>query len=258
MEIQRYLKTGSYFDRGKEVMQRNTDIVHAASTPMCVHICLFVLKSLASGNQFQSILNHMQHYGYPQGEWKDPFKPTKGVVLPRHRFTGPYNALHLQLDSKDNPLPGNEPYNAVGAISMRHDICYRDNPSGKHECDRKILAELNTLVPRRRREKVDRQLVRSIIGLKHKLGLGIWSNQLASELHKPVRRRFENVLYSLNKLMIYGLQIWLTVFQIEQGLQLSLDSNRCIQQVWLNPATENQDWKRSCTDVSKPVPRWSP
>ena len=31
-----------------------------------------------------------------------PFKPKKGFVLPRHRFTGPYNLLHLQLGSKDN------------------------------------------------------------------------------------------------------------------------------------------------------------
>ena len=99
----------------------------------------------------------------------------------------PYNSLHLQLDSKDNPLHGNEPYNAVDAISMRHGICYRDNdkPAGKRECDRKMLAELNALVPRGRREKVDRQLVRSIIGLKHRMGVGIdWSTQLANELHK--------------------------------------------------------------------------
>ena len=123
---------------------------------------------------------------------KMSFKPKKGFVLPKHRFTGPYNPLHLQLDSKDNPLPGNEPYNAVDAISTRNDICYRDNdtPAGKHEWDRKMLAELNALIPEGRREKVDRQLVRSIIGLKHRMGLGIdWSNQLANELHKPVRRR---------------------------------------------------------------------
>ena len=50
---------------------------------------------------------------------------------------------------------------------------------------------MNTLVPKGRREKVDRQLGRSIIGLKHRLGLCIWSNQLATELHKPVRRPFE-------------------------------------------------------------------
>ena len=123
---------------------------------------------------------------------KIPFKLKKGFVLPRHRFTGPYNPLPLQLDSKDNPLPGNEPYNAVDSISLHHGICYRDNPTGKHECDRKMLAELNTLVPKGRREKVNRQLVRSITGLKHRLGLGIhWSNQLENELHKPVRRRFD-------------------------------------------------------------------
>ena len=116
------------------------------------------------------------------------FKPKKGYVLPRHHFTGLYNS---QLDSKDNPLPGNEPYNAVDATSMRHVICYRDNSSGKSECDRKMLAELNTLVPKGRRESVDRQVVRSIIGLKHKLGMGVWSSQLADERHKHVRRRFE-------------------------------------------------------------------
>ena len=41
-------------------------------------------------------------------------------------------------------------------------------------------------------KRLDRQLVRSIIGLKHRLGLGIhWSNQLANEFHKPVRRRYD-------------------------------------------------------------------
>ena len=38
---------------------------------------------------------------------KIPFKPKKGFVLPGHRFTWPYNPLHLQLDPQDNPLPGN-------------------------------------------------------------------------------------------------------------------------------------------------------
>ena len=100
-----------------------------------------------------------------------------------------YNWMH-----KTFPLPGNEPYNETDAISMRNDIRYRDNdtPAGKRECDRKMLAELNALVPRGRREKMDRQLVRSIIGLKHRMGLGVhWTNQLTNELHKPVRRRFQ-------------------------------------------------------------------
>ena len=54
------------------------------------------------------------------------------------------------------------------------------------------LAELNALVPKDRCEKVDRQMVQSIIGLKHRMRLGIhWTNQPANGLHKSVRRRFD-------------------------------------------------------------------
>ena len=82
MELQRYLKTGIEFDRGKEVIQRNTDIVQAANTPVCGHLCLFVLKSLASGE----ILDYMQHYGVyiHKGIGKIPFKPKRGFVLSKH------------------------------------------------------------------------------------------------------------------------------------------------------------------------------
>ena len=123
---------------------------------------------------------------------KIPFNPENGFVLPKHRYTGPYNPLHMQLDSIDRPLPGQEPYNAVDAIAMTHDICYRDNENGKADCDGKMLAELNALTPRRGREKMDRQLVRGIIGLKYRLGMGVhWSSQLADELHKPVRKHYQ-------------------------------------------------------------------
>ena len=51
---------------------------------------------------------------------------------------------------------------------------------------------------------IDR-LVGSIIGLQHRMELGIdWSSQLANELHKS---DLINVLYLLDKSMIYGLQI---------------------------------------------------
>ena len=64
VEIQRHLKTGSEFVRGKEVIQRNTDIVQAVNMLVRGHLCVFVLKSLTNGEKFQTILNHMQHYGY--------------------------------------------------------------------------------------------------------------------------------------------------------------------------------------------------
>ena len=149
---------------------------------MCDHLCLFVLKSLTSGEEFQSILNICSITDIHKVIVKLPFKPIKGFVLQKHRFTGTFNPLHLQLDSKNNPLPGNEPYNAVDSISIHHDICYRDNdtPAGKRECDRKMLAELNALVSKGRCEKVDRQMVRSIIGLKQN-GAGYTLDQSTGE-----------------------------------------------------------------------------
>ena len=65
-------------------------------------------------------------------------KPKRGFVLPNHKYTGPYNPLAEQLDENDIPIIGQEPFNAVDKISMKHDICYRDNhsKSGKKKCGR--------------------------------------------------------------------------------------------------------------------------
>ena len=48
------------------------------------------------------------------------------------------------------------------------------------------------LEPKGIRETVGRELVRTIIGAKRKLGWGIeWSNELADQLHKPIRKKFK-------------------------------------------------------------------
>ena len=117
--------------------------------------------------------------------------PKKGFVLPEHKYTGPYNPLDKQLDENDKPIKGQEPFNGVDAISLKHDICYRDKPDDKKECDESMLRELKALQPKNTREKIDRQLVRAAIGAKHKLGWGVkWSDELAKELHKPIKRKF--------------------------------------------------------------------
>ena len=65
VEIQQYLKTGLEFKRGSEVIQRNTDIVQAANMCVCGQcVVIFILKWLTNSEKFQTILNHMQHYGY--------------------------------------------------------------------------------------------------------------------------------------------------------------------------------------------------
>ena len=36
-------------------------------------------------------------------------RPTKGFVLPGHKYTGQFDPLVDQLDENDNPIPGQEP-----------------------------------------------------------------------------------------------------------------------------------------------------
>ena len=121
-------------------------------------------------------------------------KPQKGFVLPSHKYTGPYNPLHQQLNKEDEPVLGQEPFNNVDAISMRHDICYRDNSSGKegkHKCDDEMLKELHLLDPKNVREKIDKKIAQSFIGAKRKFGLGLeWTDELTNELHKPIKKKF--------------------------------------------------------------------
>ena len=101
-------------------------------------------------------------------------KPKGGFTLPSHEYTGPYNPLEKQLDSNDNPLPGQEPYNQVDAISLKHDICYRDfnNKQGKLKCDKDMLNSLSKTKTIGIREGFDKKLVQAAIGTKYKLGLG--------------------------------------------------------------------------------------
>ena len=71
-------------------------------------------------------------------------------MLPYHKYTGPYNPLHEQLDEYDRPLAGQELYNTMDVISMRHDICHTDNVTkgrgcGGHACDDEMLQELDML-----------------------------------------------------------------------------------------------------------------
>ena len=128
-------------------------------------------------------------------------RPKKGFTLPGHKYTGPYNPLDEQLDENDIPIIGQEPFNGVDEISMKHDICHRDNDTktGKQKCDDKMLIELDILEPKNLREKFDKKLVKRIISTKKRLGWGIqWTNELADELHKPIRRKFKKRIVFVN------------------------------------------------------------
>ena len=67
---------------------------------------------------------------------------------------------------------------------------------GKKKCDDKMFLELNLM-----EQKIYiRGLVRKVISRKKRLGFGIqWTNDLADELHKPIRRKFhKRVVFAKN------------------------------------------------------------
>ena len=60
LEVQNYLKTKRERRGVVGVIQRNTDIIQPINTNICGHLCLFVLKALASEHwTFQQVLNKL-------------------------------------------------------------------------------------------------------------------------------------------------------------------------------------------------------
>jgi len=110
--------------------------------------------------------------------------PLKNWHLPCHNNTGPFSDLKTRLDKNTNPLPGYEPHNQIDIIALHHDVCYKnaDEFSNKtrHQCDKEMLNELNEVKTKNLRETLNYLLVKPVIWIKHKLGLGItYNNQLA-------------------------------------------------------------------------------
>lgn len=135
--------------------------------------------------------------------------PLKNWHLPGHKFTGPFTELDKRIDKYGNPLPGYEPYNQIDAIALNHDKCYeRADTLGtvtRKDCDKIMLNELNATKTKGLREKIDYALVKPVIWLKHKLGLGLYDNlHLAKELHKPIHHK-----YKRRRILVFNIDdIW--------------------------------------------------
>ena len=132
--------------------------------------------------------------------------PLKNIHLPKHNFTGPFTELHKRLDENDNPLPEYQPFNQIDEIAMHHDINYRKADEGqgtRREADKRMLDELNAIKTKGIREKIDYAIVKPIIWLKYKLGLGIDPIE-AEELLKPIRSKFKK-----RRVFVYNIdEIW--------------------------------------------------
>ena len=120
--------------------------------------------------------------------------------LPGHNFTGPGTQLHKRLNADGTPKAWSKPINRVDQAAYRHDLCYakhKDTAARNSICDKAMLASLDAIPNPSVRERMDRSIVKPIIGTKARFGLGIkkkkirWSDELAEELHKPIRRKFQ-------------------------------------------------------------------
>ena len=94
--------------------------------------------------------------------------------LPGHNFTGPGTKLRLNADG--TPKSWSMPINRVDQAAYRHDICYakhKDTTTRNSICDKNVLDELGRIDNPTAREKMDRGIVRPLIGTKVRFGLGI-------------------------------------------------------------------------------------
>ena len=121
-----------------------------------------------------------------------PWAKYKGEKhLPGHNFTGAQTDLKQRLDENNNVKDGNYPLNRVDAAAMRHDIFYRDHDdlTERHEADRIMIQELDTIQNPSLRERFERAIVKKALQAKIKLGVALperRSKQKALEFLKEV------------------------------------------------------------------------
>lgn len=96
--------------------------------------------------------------------------------LPGHQFTGPGTRLDKRLKADGTPQPWSKPINRVDEIAMQHDICYKNNKDTKTRnkiCDTEMLKKLDGIYNPTLRERMDRAIVKPIIGTKKHFGWGL-------------------------------------------------------------------------------------
>ncbi|PFX11591.1 putative uncharacterized transposon-derived protein F54H12.3 [Stylophora pistillata] len=117
-------------------------------------------------------------------------KPKSGWTLPGHKYTGPYNNLEQQV--RYDPNTGkileifDKPTGPTDAVAMQHDVDYSVcGKKGKNLTQCKNAA--------------DRKMVKALDAIP-----AGWQEELADELHKPVRRNFRK-----RRVIVNGIdEIW--------------------------------------------------
>ena len=105
--------------------------------------------------------------------------------LPGHNFTGPGTKLSKRLLPDGTPKSWSKPINRVDQAAYHHDLCYakhKDTSARNSICDKAMLASLDAIPNPTPRERMDRSIVRPIIGTKARFGLGVGKKKFAGPM----------------------------------------------------------------------------
>jgi hypothetical protein len=146
------------------------------------------MQTKARGSDIQSFLSNLP--GLPWAKYPGE------KHIPQYQYCGPSTRLDIRLDNNDKPKSGEEPINRVDETCYQHDLAYREADNDltkKHEADRIMLEQLNSITNPTIKERLSRLLIKGAIGTKLKLGVGIdidndKKEALANELHHEYRK----------------------------------------------------------------------
>ena len=168
----------------KYELSKNNKQLQKSKCNVCNSVkCKFVKNQI--GGDIQQILEKLPDL---------PFSKYKGEKhIPGYSYCGPGSRLDMRLDKYGNPKRGEEPINRVDSACLRHDITYSkyDDVRERQKADIDLIQDLNEIKNPTIGERIGRTTTKS--GMKAKILFGgkiAWSDQLADELHKPVKRKF--------------------------------------------------------------------
>lgn len=123
------------------------------------------IEKLAVGSGIYDMLLHLTRF---VGKLRR--NPDKGAVLPYQSYTGPGNSMSKSY------IENNPPQSEVDKIAFKHDLAYakaNKTPDKKlrdkiyHDADRKMIEELDALVPDKVIDKIYKPLARFAIATKY-------------------------------------------------------------------------------------------
>ena len=152
-----------------------------------------MLQSICSkcGGKKSSFIKNVKTGGDIVSFLANKFNPPE-MHLPGHNFTGPFTKLHKRLDpATDEPYEWSKPINRVDKAALHHDKCYRDNPTtdDRNKCDDIMIQELDRIENPTVRERIERGVVKPIIKLKTRFGLGMPAAHPSKNLKRGSMKR---------------------------------------------------------------------